>query len=153
MRRAIFLMLFLSLLQGALSYAALGGAASSFASKPPAQGAGMPAASDSKAGAIYTVSQSKLDSGTVLREYCDEQGQVFAVSWNGPALPDLPALLSGHFQGSRAGAQQQSPAGTAPALMARPDLVIVSNGHPHAYKGRAWLPTALPSGFSADDIE
>jgi hypothetical protein len=153
MRRAIFLMLFLSLLQGALSYAALGGAPSSFGITQRKQGAGMLAAADNKADAIYTVSQNTLANGTVVREYRDIEGQVFAVSWNGTALPDLSTLLGTHFDSMTASAAQGPKAAHTQLALERPDVVIVSNGHRPAFNGRAWIPTALPAGFSSDSIE
>ena len=38
-------------------------------------------------------------SGTLVREYLGPDGHVFAVSWQGPANPDLRQLLGDFFAG------------------------------------------------------
>lgn len=185
MRRAIALMLFVTLLQGALAYAALGGAPSDFggtqvhtsarrlaAAGPGGTvggalggavggtvgGAANPAGANATAAtagadAIYTVSQSTLDSGTVVREYSDTGGKVFAVSWRGPTLPDLRTLLGDKFTAMTNAAGARAKAGHSQLALERPDVVVVSNGHMRAFAGRAWMPSALPAGFDTTTIE
>jgi hypothetical protein len=152
MRRALYAMLFLSMLQCAVAYASLGGAPSNFSTTPLLrQGARSLAAADSTAN--YTVTQSTLDEGTVVREYSDAAGVVFAVSWNGPFLPDLRTLLGAHFDTLRSEAAKQPKAGHSQLAVERPDVVIVSTGHMRSYSGKAWIPASLPAGFSTDSIE
>lgn len=153
MRRALLLMLLLPLLQGALAYAALGAAPSNFGTTPLRQGARSLAAAGADSDAAYTVSQSTLDSGTVVREYVNTQGKVFAVSWNGPALPDLRTLLGDKFAVLTGAAAQRPKAGHSQLALERPDVVIVSGGHMRAYAGHAWIPGALPAGFDTSVIE
>jgi hypothetical protein len=152
MRRALYAMLFLSMLQCAVAYASLGGAPSNFGATPLLrQGARSLAAADSTAN--YTVTQSTLDEGTVVREYSDTAGVVFAVSWNGPFLPDLRTLLGAHFDTLRSEAARKPKAGHSQLAVERPDVVIVSTGHMRSYSGKAWIPASLPAGFSTDSIE
>jgi hypothetical protein len=155
MRRAFTLMLLLSLLQGALAYAALGSAPSDFGSAQTSQVrqaarslAATSNASDASDASIpvYTVSQSTLDSGTIVREYVNVSGVVFAVSWNGPTLPDFRTLLGDKFSVMSASAALRPKAGHSQLAVKQSDLVIVSNGHMRAYTGQAWLPAALPAG-------
>jgi hypothetical protein len=162
MRRAIALMLFVTLLQGALAYAALGGAPSDFGNTQVQPAARRLAATAGDAGAasaagaaaaVYTVSQSTLDSGTIVREYSDTGGTVFAVSWRGPTLPDLRTLLGDKFTAMTGAAGARAKAGHSQLALARPDVVIVSNGHMRAFAGHAWIPTALPAGFDTTTIE
>jgi hypothetical protein len=153
MRRALVLMLFLSLLQGALAYAALGSAPSNFGDAPVRQGARSLAAATATVAPVYTVSQSTLDSGTVVREYSGIDGVVFAVSWNGPALPDLRTLLGDKFASMTSAAAKRSKAGHSQLAVDQPDVVIVSNGHMRSFAGRAWIPSALPAGFDTSTIE
>ncbi|MFL6693953.1 MAG: DUF2844 domain-containing protein, partial [Ramlibacter sp.] len=95
-------------------------------------------------GGAYTHVQRQLDSGTVVREFADADGTVFAVSWNGPFLPDLRELLGPTF----AVLQDSAARGRTSALsISRPDLVLVSAGHMRGFEGRAWLPPKLPAGF------
>ncbi|SEN36197.1 Protein of unknown function [Duganella sp. CF517] len=157
MRHAIALMLFLTLLQGALAYAALGGSPSDFGGAPAttarrlaATGA---AATAAAADAVYTVSQSTLDSGTVVREYSDPAGRVFAVSWRGPVLPDLRTLLGEKFAVMTGAAGQRARAGHSQLALGQSDVVLVSNGHMRSFAGHAWIPSALPAGFDTTTIE
>ncbi|MFS2004159.1 DUF2844 domain-containing protein [Duganella sp. CT11-25] len=154
MRRALVLMLFLSLLQGALAYAALGGAPSDFGGTPVKQAArSLAAAGSDSTAAVYTVSQSTLDSGTIVREYSDAAGVVFAVSWSGPTLPDLRTLLGDKFTAMTAAAGKRPKAGHSQLAVEQSDVVIVSNGHMRSFAGHAWLPSALPAGFDTNTIE
>lgn len=156
MRRALLLMLFLSVLQGALAYAALGSSPSSFDQNGIQMAARsiMPRSADSMA--VYTVSQNRLASGTVVREYANLQGVVFAVSWNGPTLPDLQSLMGQQYtmlsnhgtpDRSRVGAPQRQLA------LSPSDMMMVASSHQRHYVGRAWIPAALPPGFNTAVIE
>jgi hypothetical protein len=146
-------MLVLSLLQGALAYAALGSSPSDFGTTPLRQGGRSLAAASSDTAAVYTVSQSTLDSGTVVREYTNAQGIVFAVSWNGPALPDLRTLLGDKFAVLTSSAGKRPKAGHSQLAVNQSDVVIVSSGHMRAFAGHAWIPGALPAGFDTSAIE
>jgi hypothetical protein len=145
-------MLFLSLLQGALAYAALGGAPSNFGDAPVKQGARSLAATTATE-QVYTVSQSTLDSGTIVREYSDAAGVVFAVSWNGPTLPDLRTLLGDKFTSMTSAAAKRPKAGHSQLAVEQSDVVIVSNGHMRSFAGHAWIPSTLPAGFDINSIE
>lgn len=153
MRRALLLMLFLSVLQGALAYAALGSSPSSFEQNGIQMAARsiMPRSADSIA--VYTVSQNRLASGTVVREYANLQGVVFAVSWNGPTLPDLRTLLGDKFASMTSAAAKRPKAGHSQLAVDQSDVVIVSNGHMRSFAGHAWIPSALPAGFDTNVIE
>ena len=156
MRRALFSLLLLALLQTAVvsaAYASLGAKPSQFSTSQLRQGARSLAASDSANPVNYTVTETTLDSGTVVREYADTAGIVFAVSWNGPFLPDLRALLGEHFSTMNQQAASHPKAGRSQLTVDTPDVVIVSNGHMRAFTGKAWIPSALPAGFSTDSIE
>lgn len=156
MRQAIALMLFLTLLQGALAYAALGGSPSDFGGAPAVSArrfAAGAAATNGGADAVYTVSQSTLDSGTVVREYSDPAGKVFAVSWRGPTLPDLRTLLGDKFAVMASAAGKRAQAGHSQLALDQSDVVLVSNGHMRSFAGHAWIPSALPPGFDTATIE
>jgi hypothetical protein len=157
MRRALTLMIFLSMLQGALAWAALGSTPSSFgdtATQTKLAARSLAATTGSTATApVYTVTQSTLDSGTLVREYADASGIVFAVSWKGPTLPDLRTLLGDKFTVMTSNAAKRPKAGHSQLAVNQSDVVIVSNGHMRAFEGQAWIPSALPAGFDTSTIE
>lgn len=158
MRHAIALMFFLTLLQGALAYAALGGSPSDFGAAPAtarrlAATGGAAGATAAATDSVYTVSQSTLDSGTVVREYSDTAGKVFAVSWRGPTLPDLRTLLGEKFAVMTGAAGQRARAGHSQLALNQSDVVLVSSGHMRAFAGHAWIPSALPAGFDTATID
>jgi Protein of unknown function (DUF2844) len=99
-----------------------------------------------------TVQTLTLSSGTVVREYVSTAGVVFAVSWQGPVLPQLKQLLGPDNFTQYAGAQAEH-SGHGFAGVNLPGLVVNSGGHMGAFFGRAWLPQSLPAGITAKDIQ
>jgi len=100
----------------------------------------------------YARVERKLDSGTVVREFLDDAGTVFAVAWSGPFLPDLKEILGKHFD---ALAQEATKARGRPSrvVVKSNDVVIVSGGHMGAFSGKAWVPDKLPAGFDPASID
>jgi hypothetical protein len=100
----------------------------------------------------YRVHEMQLPTGTVLREYAALDGKVFAVTWNGPFIPNLKQSLGSYF--NEFAAQAGAAHGTRKHLEVRqPDLVVESGGHMRAHHGLAYLPQALPSGVSVGDLQ
>ena len=142
------------LLASSGAYAALGSTPSDFgATTRPTMTKRSLAATSAGSAATYTVSTSTLDSGTVVNEYVAANGNVFAVSWKGPFMPDLRTLLGVHFATMTSAAAQIPHAGHSQFSLARPEVVIQSSGHMRAFQGRAWIPADLPAGFSTANIE
>ncbi|WP_245746915.1 DUF2844 domain-containing protein [Paraburkholderia lycopersici] len=113
------------------------------------------AASGAAATSAYTVQQTTLANGTVVREYLSAAGTVFGVAWNGPQPPNLATLLGGYFPQYVAGVKASHAAGLVrgPGVVEGSGLVVHSGGHMGAFSGQAWLPQALPDGVSASDIQ
>lgn len=90
--------------------------------------------------------------GVAVRQYAEQGGTVFAVTWQGPFKPDLRQLLGPHFD-----TYVQGAAGGAPnrgrVVVATPDVVIQSFGHMRSFTGRAWLPGALPAGLQPEQLQ
>ena len=129
------------------SHAALGGAPEVFGSATTAVASKL-----SAAGANYLVRETTLDSGTLVREYVSADGFVFAVTWQGPTLPDLKALLGKYFDTMVAESASAPRAGRSRVAVNQPDVVINSGGHMRAFEGSAWIPAQLPAGFTPDDL-
>lgn len=104
------------------------------------------------AGVPYTDISRTLKSGTLVHEYVDASGAVFAVSWSGPFKPDLKRLLGRHFDRFVQGGGPQS-AHRSRVDIDTADLVVRSGGHMGAYEGHAWLPAKLPAGFDPREMK
>ncbi|MEQ5840276.1 DUF2844 domain-containing protein [Paraburkholderia acidicola] len=109
----------------------------------------------STAAASYTVRETTLGSGTVVREYLSQAGTVFGIAWSGPQMPDLDSLLGTYFPQYVDGltAARAARGGRGPASVQSDTLVVQSGGHMGAFAGNAWLPQALPAGVSGSDIQ
>ncbi|MGH8780465.1 DUF2844 domain-containing protein [Paraburkholderia sp.] len=104
----------------------------------------------------YTVNSTTLATGTVVREYVGQNGSVFAIAWQGPRMPQLGTLLGTYFPSYVQSLDETRAAqggGIGSAVVQRSDLVVQSGGHMGNFSGRAWLPAALPSGVTTDDIQ
>lgn len=99
----------------------------------------------------YTVNETTLSSGTIVREYVAQSGTVFAIAWHGPQTL-LGAYFSAYLQGL-SDARAAMGGGYGPLAVQQSGLVVQTGGHMGAYTGRAYLPQALPQGFNADDIQ
>lgn len=100
----------------------------------------------------YSVQEIQLPSGTIVREYISPGGKVFAVSWHGPAIPDLQQTLGTYFEQYKAAAGT-SRGGHHHLTVRQPDLVAHAGGHMRAWAGQAYVPSLLPPNFSVDDIK
>ena len=139
----------LLLVQCPPSDAALGAAPSDFGVTQSATRARILSA----AATTYSVNETTLPGGTVIREYVARGGNVFAVSWNGPFMPDLRTLLGRHFDTLTSETAKSPKAGHNQVHIVRPEVVIVSGGHMRAYAGRAWIESDFPPGITAVDID
>ena len=128
--------------------AALGGSEASI----EADQAHLQAARSIVSGSRYTVHELKTPSGTAIREYVSADGQVFAVAWQGPLMPDLQQILGSYFADYEAAATGKR-AGRGPVLVQQPGLVVHSGGRMRAFFGRAYIPQQLPAGVALDEIQ
>jgi hypothetical protein len=94
----------------------------------------------------YTELELQTPSGTRIRQYLSSAGVVFAVVWQGPALPDLRQILGRHFgayvRAADGGSHPREHAG----------LVVQAGGHMRAFLGRAWVPELMPKGVNLEQI-
>jgi hypothetical protein len=100
--------------------------------------------------------QESTDANQIrVRQYVASSGQVYAVSWDGPAMPDVSALLGTWFDRYRQGASAALPNanGLHSSRVSSSDLMVETAVRLRNFSGRAWLPDALPAGVSAADIE
>ena len=134
-----------------IAFAALGGSATSVdADRIRVQGALMRIVRND----VYALHEIRSASGTMIREYINPSGVVFAVAWDGPWLPDLRQVLGDQFDRYQALMQsrQRGRTGRGAVVIDEPGLVVQMSGHPRAFKGRAYLPAQLPAGLALESI-
>jgi hypothetical protein len=102
----------------------------------------------------YALHEMRSASGTMIREYVDGSGTVFAVAWDGPWLPDLRQVLGQHFEHYQAAMRGRQRTRAARGAVAFDDggLVVQMSGHPRAFTGRAYLSARLPAGIPLESI-
>ncbi|PMS22503.1 hypothetical protein C0Z18_04005 [Trinickia dabaoshanensis] len=107
------------------------------------------------ASAAYSVRITTYSSGTTVREYVGADGNVFAIAWNGPSMPDLQGLLGNYFPQYASGVKAIHAArhSRGPVAVESSDLVVHSGGHMGSFFGQAWLPSALPAGITGADVK
>ena len=111
----------------------------------------------------YAIRTTVLGTGTRINEYVKAgtasagvdatESIVFAVTWNGPFLPELSVLLGSHFDRLTAESSARPRAGRPGLTVDQPEVVIRSSGRMRAFEGRAWLPAALPPGFDPHELD
>ena len=101
--------------------------------------------------ALYTVHEMQSSRGTTVREFATPAGIVFAVMWNGPFMPDLRQTLGTYFETYQS-APRDRRYGHSHAILERPELVVLSGGHPRAFTGSAYAPLLVPAGVSIDQL-
>lgn len=112
----------------------------------------MNAALRTTSAAGYTVHEIQTATNTVIREYVSASGKVFAVSWQGPLLPDLRQTLGRYFSEYNSNASEPH-VGRRHLSIEGADLVVHSNGHMRAFYGSAYVRSLLPANFPVDQIK
>lgn len=104
-----------------------------------------------QARAGYGVLAETGTRGTAIRRYVSPAGVVFGIAWQGPAMPDLKALLGPErFAAYQLALAQQPPQRRrGPLLVQVGTLVVENTGHMRAFRGRVLLNDAVPAGVSA----
>jgi hypothetical protein len=99
----------------------------------------------------YRVHEIQMSSGTLVREFVGLDGQVFAITWKGPTIPDLRQTLGSYFDRYVTAAKANHMGRTRLQIL-QSDLVVQAAGHMRAFSGRAYLPQAVPNGVSVGDL-
>jgi hypothetical protein len=99
----------------------------------------------------YRVHEVQLPSGTLLREFVGTDGNVFAVAWNGPTVPNLRQAFGRYFE-AYASAPKPKLSDRKHLQIQQGDLVVQASGHMLAFSGRAYLSSAIPSGVNLGEL-
>jgi len=102
---------------------------------------------------LYTI-QEITTSELVVREYVSRD-TVFAVAWTGRRPPNLVSLFGSYFQEylEAATAAASGPRMRGMIHLQGPHVVVETGGHPGDIRGRAYLPSLLPSGMTKEMIQ
>ena len=100
----------------------------------------------------FSVYELEASSGTLIKEYVSPAGVVFAVTWEGPLLPDLRQLLGDYF-GPFTNSANTRHTGLGSRIIHQPAFIARTGGHMRALFGRALAPPLFPQGVSTEDIE
>jgi hypothetical protein len=98
----------------------------------------------------FTQYEMLLPSGTTVREYVSSTGAVFAITWEGPSLPDLRQLLGRYFDQY---VNAVKGGGMGARVIRQPDLVVYTGGHMRAFRGRAYAPQFQPPGVVSEELQ
>lgn len=96
----------------------------------------------------YDRHELTTSSGTKVREYASRSGTVFAVSFDGPSVPDMKVMLGSHY-GEYVAAVQPRVGNHHVLTINSPGLVMQVIKMPRGIVGRAHVPALLPAGVSA----
>jgi hypothetical protein len=102
--------------------------------------------------AQYDVQEITAEAGTRVREYVNRGGLVFAVSWDGPVMPDLRQLLGSHYAAYTEALSASTHRDLRSVRVATRELVVECGGHMRAYSGRAYLPVLIPPGVPVAEL-
>jgi hypothetical protein len=92
--------------------------------------------------------------GLSVHEYVSNDGTVFAVSWHGVSHPDLNKLLGSHLKDYRKAMKPKQHKGHQQfSAVKTQDIVVEKGGHMRSARGRAYVPSLIPQGMSADEIQ
>ena len=104
----------------------------------------------------YSVQEITAANGTDVREFVSPSGVIFAVSWNGPAMPNLQQTLGTYFAQYQAAVKTQRTTGQRGGHhhleIRSPSLVVHVGGHMRQYFGLAYAPSLLPPNVSISDL-
>ncbi len=104
----------------------------------------------------YTVKETNYGGGT-QREYISSSGVVFAVTWSGRAHVVAKDVLGSYNDDFNTARDTRMKIQTRQFTKARTrlqakDLVYETGGHMGAIKGKAYVPSLLPSGFNLANL-
>jgi hypothetical protein len=89
-----------------------------------------------------------LPSGIIIQEYLSGKGTVFAVTWSGPALPNLQILLGSYFKDYLTAIKEARRS----VYFSNENVIIQSSGMMGAFQGFAFLTKQAPAGFTPNNL-
>ncbi len=102
----------------------------------------------------YTIHTTTTE-GLTLKEYADNAGLVFALSWQGVAHPDLSSLLGKYLSEYQTSVtrHQSTPGRRRSGIFPAHRVVVEKAGTIGRSRGRAYLPASIPKGVLLNEIQ
>lgn len=98
--------------------------------------------------------QTSTEGPNAIREYINDDGVVFAVSWNGLNMPALDLLLGVHFTEFKiAAAMQSQNKGRRSFNVEGPNIEVHTFGHMRDIRGIAFIKSLLPAGLKWEELQ
>ena len=102
----------------------------------------------------YTTHTLSTASGYEIRQFATPQGQIFALAWRGPGIPNMQQLLGAHFATYQSELQAHPQQRSRTALTVNhPNLVARAAGRMGSYSGMAYLPQQVPAQVRLSDLQ
>lgn len=103
-------------------------------------------------GAVFTIHELELPSGTMVREYVSAEGRVFAVAWRGSTLPDLRQIFGEDNLETFLSSPPAEHTRHKSRSVRQPGLVAHSAGSGRFFTGFAYIPSLMPPAVREKDI-
>ena len=100
----------------------------------------------------YELHQITTSDGSVVKEFVSPQGKVFGIAWQGHGIPNLQQLLGSYATRLRQGQRTRVVPRRAVSIQAD-DFVFFSFGYLRFFRGRAYVPSLVPSNVSAEVVQ
>lgn len=133
-----------------LTWAELGGNAASVQTDQVQMKAG--AIHSATTGAKFSMQQYQTSNGCTIKEFMTPSGTVFAVRWEGPLMPNLRQLLGQYFS-DYVNAAKNHHGSHSHFSIQQSDLVMQSMGYMRAFSGIAYIPSLMPAGVTAAQLQ
>lgn len=96
----------------------------------------------------------RLPDSSLIQQFVNAQGIVYAVAWNTRLKPDFKPLLGRYAADFDAGVAdaRRTPGIKRNVFVDHGDLAVHSGGRLGSFVGKAWLKSQLPAGSTANEI-
>jgi hypothetical protein len=101
----------------------------------------------------FSITTTTQSTGTVINEYTDNNGVIFAITWEGPVPPNLEELLGEHFTAYKDPKNVVAHHSHSNLAVSDGNLIVQVKGHMRAFTGIAYLKNAIPQGVNVSQIQ